>query len=339
MPRTIPVVLAALLAFSSAGARAQTAAELALQQVAGLAPQLALMAGSTANLQSLAAGLVLGQPIVLTAVTPDGIAQTVTLSPTAAMTPAAAAQVLEQTRQVLITRGIASPTPEQIGVALTGGTLPTPVGNALVAGTLTGTVNPAAMQVQRQVAGLAPLAGSSTNLQNLTTGLTSGRPITLTGTTVGGTPTSTTFSVPGGPMSAFEASQALQFAGQLLAAQGIVNPTPEQIRAALLGGTVSGPAGPVSLRGVLEGRGTAQTAISGFGTSTSPSVNTSASPLVGTSTSPTTAPGSATAAPVTPTIPDRAATAGREASAPSTPTALAPTNGAPSPAVQLQGRR
>lgn len=339
MPRPAAVALATLLVLVPAGARAQTAAELAVQQVAALAPQLALLAGSTANLQSLAAGLVLGQPIVLTAVTPDGIAQTVTLAPASAMAPAAAAQLLEQTRQMLITRGIASPTPEQVGVALTGGTLPTPVGNALVAGTLTGTVNPAAMQVQRQVAGLAPLAGSNANLQSLTQGLTSGTPITLTGATPGGTPTSTTFSAPGGAMSAFEASQALQFAGQLLAAQGIVNPTPDQVRAALLGGTVTGPAGQVSLRGVLEGRGTAQTAISGSGTSDSPTVSTSASPIIGTSASPTTVPGSATGAALGPTVPDRPAAGAREASAPSPAAAAGPSNGAPSPAVQLQGRR
>jgi hypothetical protein len=363
MPRLAPLVLTAFLVISSAGARAQTAAELAAQQVTGLAPQLALLAGSAANLQALAAGLVLGQQIVLTAVTPDGIAQTVTLTPPAAMTPAAAAQLLERTRQALITRGIASPTPEQVAVALTGGTLPTPVGNTLVTGTMTGTVNPAAMQVQRQVAGLSSLSGSSATLESLTTGLTTGRPITLTGTTATGTPTSVTFTAPGGPMNAFEASLALQFAGQLLASQGIVNPTPEQIRAALLGGTVTGPAGPVALRGVLEGRGTAQTAISGFGTSTSPAVNTSASPILGTSASPTTVPGASpstgggastgSSAAVNRSFGTSAAAAAPSAVLPatgSTPGTLptlggvpasagATSNGAPSPAAQMQGRR
>ena len=326
MTKTLAAVLASLALASPFAARSQTApdtaAQLATQQVLALAPQLALLAGSAANMQALAAGLVLGRSIVLNATTLDGISQTVTIAPQATLTPVAAAQVLENTRQALIVRGIGTPTPEQVGVALTGGTLTTPVGSQIVSGTLTGTVNPAAMQVTRQVAGLAPFGSSSANLQSLTTGLTTGRPITLAGTTPAGAPTTLTFGVPGGAMSAFEASQALQFAGQLLAAQGIVNPTPEQVRAALLGGVVQGPASVVTLRGVLEGRGTVQTATSATGTSFSPTVNTSASQVTGTSFSPTVVPPPGPATP--------SATPG------TTPPA---NNGAPSIAVQMQGRR
>jgi hypothetical protein len=298
-------------------ARAQLApAQLAAQQVTALAPQLALLAGSPANLQALAAGLVLGQPIVLTATTPDGITQTVTLAANAAMTPLVAAQVLEGTRQALITRGIAAPTPEQVGATLVGGTLATPLGNTLVSGTLTGSVNPAAMQIQRQVAGLAPGAGTNANpnLQALNNGLTTGAPITLTGNDLAGAASSLTFQVPGGPMTQLEASQTLAFASQLLASQGIVNPSADQIRAALLGGEVLTPTGPRALRGVTEGRGTVQTAISTFGTSFSPSVSTSTSPVFGTSFSPTVTPGQPGA------------------------TGAGP-NGPPSIAAQLQGRR
>lgn len=316
MTKILSFVVVTLILLAPAASRAQTPAELAAQQVNALAPQLALLAGSASNFQSLAAGLVLGQPIVITATGGDGIVQTVTLAPPVAMTPSAAAQTLERARQALIVRGIAAPTPEQVGVALTGGTLPTPVGNTLVTGTLTGTINPAAMQIQRQPVGLSPVGGTPANLQSLTTGLTSGRPITLTGTTPAGTPTTLTFNVPGGPLTPIEAAQALQFAGQLLASQGIANPTPEQTRAALLGGSVAGAGGPVNLRGVLEGRGTVQTAVSGFGTSFSPIVNTSASPIFGTSFSPT-----------FPTP-----------SAPGAPAAAGP-NGAPSIAAQMQGRR
>jgi hypothetical protein len=281
MPRIPAVLVLASSLFLSQAAHAQlTPAQLAAQQVSAIAPQLALLAGSPANLQALAAGLVLGQPIVLTATTPDGITQTVTLAANAAMTPQTAAQVLEAARQALITRGIAAPTPEQVGAILVGGTLATPLGNTLVPGTLTGTINPAAMQVQRQVAGLGGAAGTSANLQALQQGLTTGTPIRLTGGTPAA-PTVLTFQVPGGRMSEFEATQAIGFAGQLLAAQGIVNPTPAQIRAALVGGSVLTPSGVVALRGVLEGRGAAQTAISTFGTSTSPSVATSASPIFG----------------------------------------------------------
>jgi hypothetical protein len=319
MTRFLPLALALSVLASSGAALAQTTpAQLAAQQVTALAPQLVPFAGSLANLQSLAAGLVLGQPVTLIATTPDGITQTVTLAAPPAVSPQVAAQQLERTRQALITRGIATPTPEQIGVALTGGTLPTPLGNVIVPGTLTGSVNPAGMQIQRQVAGLSPVGGSTQNLQNLTTGLTQGTPITLTGTTPAGAPTSLTFQVPGGRMSPLEASQMLQFAGQLLASQGIVNPTPEQTRAALLGGTVATPNGNVALRGVLEGRGTVQTAVSNPGTSFSPTVNTSASPVFGTSFSPTFP---------TPGLPGSASAGGSDR------------NGPPSPAAQMQGRR
>lgn len=317
MTKITPVLALVLALVLPQAARAQlTPAQLATQQVAALAPQLALLAGSPANLQALAAGLVLGQPIVLTATTPDGITQIVTLAPPAPMTPQAAAQMLETARQALVTRGIAAPTPEQIGVTLVGGTLATPLGNTLVTGTLSGSLNPAAMQVQRQVAGLAPTGGSSANLQALMNGLTTGAPITLAGSTPAGAPTTLTFRVPGGPMSQFEAAQALGFAGQLLASQGIVNPTPEQVRAVLLGGAVRTPAGTIAVRGVLEGRGTAQTAISTFGTSFSPTVSTSASPVFGTSFSPTT---------LNPAQPGATGAAGP--------------NGPPSIAAQMQGRR
>lgn len=286
MTRTAAVFGLALSLFLPHGANAQlTPAQLAAQQVSAIAPQLALLAGSPANLEALAAGLVLGRPIVLTATTADGITQTVTLAPNAAMSPQAAARLLEATRQALVTRGIASATPEQVGAMLVGGTLATPLGNTLVAGTLSGSVNPGAMQVQRQVAGLGGAAGTSANLRALQQGLTTGTPIRLTGATPAA-PAALTFQVPGGPMSEFEATQAIGFAGQLLAAQGIVNPTPQQIRAALVGGTVLAPSGVVALRGVLEGRGTAQTAVSTFGTSFSPTVGTSASPSFGTSAGP-----------------------------------------------------
>src|SRR5205814_116243 len=50
--------------------------------------------------------------------------------------------------------------------------------------------------------------------------------------------------------------QALQLASQLLFSQGITNPTPEQIRVALMGGTVASGFGTnVQLQGVLQSRG------------------------------------------------------------------------------------
>lgn len=50
-----------------------------------------------------------------------------------------------------------------------------------------------------------------------------------------------------------QAQEVLLLAPQLLASQGIQDPTPEQLRAALVGGAVATPSGAkVSLRGVLD---------------------------------------------------------------------------------------
>jgi hypothetical protein len=333
MSKPLSIFAVALMLALPTSAFSQQTPQAIGQQITGIAPQLTAFAGSPANLQALSAGLVQGVPIVLSATTADGITQTVTIFPVAAMTVQNAAIALERARQLLITRGVGAPTPEQIGVALVGGTLSAPLGSSLVNGVLTGTANPAAMQVQRQVAGLQPGGASSANLQNLTTGLTQGSAVTLSGTGPSGQPQTLTFTPPGGPMSALEAGQALQLAGQILAAQGLINPTPEQIRVAFLGGTLSTGNGIVAVRGVLEGRGTPAVSTIGstvgtsaspiIGTSASPIVSTSASPLFGTSDSPAR---NTSVSPLfgTSNTPGGAAT-GR--------------NGPPSPAAQIQGRR
>ena len=275
----------------------------AAQQVQLLAPQLVAFSGSTANFQSLANGLVQGTPFTISGATPEGLLQTATITPSAGMTPSQAAQTLESARQLLITRGIAQPTAQQIGVALAGGALPTPLGTFQTPGTLTGTINTAALQVQQQPALATPFAGSAANLQSLSTGLTRGGAISLSSANG----QAVTFNAPGGAMSPLEASQTLQLANQLLVSQGITNPTPDQIRAALLGGRVATPfGGNVQLRGVLEGR--ASPASPTF-TTVNPTFTTSNPTFTTTNPSLTSSTG---------------------ASAP---------NGGPSPAAQMQGRR
>src|SRR4051812_41638103 len=340
MARSIAVILLFLVSVSELWAQTTNAA----QQVQLLAPQLVAFSGSSANFQNLATGLVQGTPITITGLTPDGLLQTVTVTPSAAMTPAQAAQTLEAARQLLISRGIAQPTAQQIGVALTGGALPTPLGTFQTPGALTGTINTAALQVQQQPALVTPFAGSAANLQSLSAGLTQGGAISLSsaaGQTV-------TFNAPGGAMSPLEANQTLQLASQLLVSQGITNPTPEQIRAALLGGTVPTPFGTnVLLRGVLEGRGspaspTFTTANPTFTTSNptftgaNPTFTTTNPSLSGTNPAFTSAtPGitpSATPGFASPpgAFPGTATGSSSGASAP---------NGPPSPAAQMQGRR
>lgn len=98
--------------------------------------------------------------------------------------------------------------------------------------------------------GYTDFAGSSSNLQSLASGLRSGSSITLTDTT--GAP-SVTFTPPTKPMGYGNITRALDFANRDLAAAGITNPTPEQVSAALMGGTVINAQGQATtLDGVLQ---------------------------------------------------------------------------------------
>ncbi|MGE5639155.1 MAG: hypothetical protein ACM30H_03610 [Clostridia bacterium] len=133
MPRLATLALAAALCMPPlAGAQTQDIPAI----VSALAPQLVNFTGSTANFQNLVNGLAQGTPVTLVALTADGFQQTATFTPTSALTPTQIAQTLEQARQALIVRGIAAPTPEQIGVSLLGGRLATPSGTSTVAALL-----------------------------------------------------------------------------------------------------------------------------------------------------------------------------------------------------------
>lgn len=328
--RRAAVVLAFLLISFGANAQSNPA-----QQVQLLAPQLAAFSGSAANFQALANGLVQGTPITLQGVTPDGLLQTVTLTPSPALTPAQAAQTLESARQLLITRGIAQPTAQQIGVALMGGALPTALGTFQTAGVLSGTINPGALQVQQQPSPLAALGSSPANVRSLTTGLTTGGAISLSSASG----PATTFTVPGGALTPLEANQTLLLANQLLLSQGITNPTPQQIQAALLGGPVATPFGTnVQLRGVLQGRGSSPA--SPTFTTTNPTFTTSNPTFTTTNPTFTTANPSFTSPSPTSGTPGitPSATPGFAQPGISSVGASGP-NGPPSPAAQLQGRR
>jgi hypothetical protein len=142
MAKQIKAVAAVLaLAFSIPGL-SQTAAPFAVEStvvpaavtVQQLAPQLVDFAGSLTNFQSLVNGLALGLPVTLVTLTPEGLTQTVTFTPSTGMTPLAIARTLEIARQNLIARGIARPTAQQLGVALAGGILPTAAGALLITG-------------------------------------------------------------------------------------------------------------------------------------------------------------------------------------------------------------
>jgi len=131
------VLLLAALALSAA-ASAQTAqfqvgSQPALE-VQRLAPQLVAFAGGDVNFANLVNGLALGLPVTLTSATAPGVTQVVTFTPAGTMSVTQIAQLLESARQSLIARGIATPTAEQLGTVLTGGTLSTAVGTTPVTG-------------------------------------------------------------------------------------------------------------------------------------------------------------------------------------------------------------
>ncbi len=279
------VPMIAVLSLGTA-AFAQTPIPSPALQVQRLAPQLLAFSGSSANFESLVNGLTTGVPVTLTTVGADGGVQIVTFFPGTAFTATDAARNLEAARQSLISRGIALPSAQQLAIALMGGTLATPSGSAQVTGVVSGNAGGTSVEIRNErAAAPAPASGagpnlSQANLQALRTGLAQGTAVTLAG--AGG---SVTFAPPGGPMSAFEANQALQLASVLLAQQGILEPTPEQLRVALLGGNLGPEAGNVALQGVLQGRVRNTSDSRLFGTSAS-RVGTSDSRVIGTSDTP-----------------------------------------------------
>jgi len=92
-------------------------------------------------------------------------------------------------------------------------------------------------------------AGSDSNAQSLVDGLRSGKSITLSSS--GG---STTFTPPTKPMGYGNVNIALALAEASLSQQGITDPTPQQLQAALMGGTVTTSSGTTKLDGILQSR-------------------------------------------------------------------------------------
>jgi hypothetical protein len=174
------------------------------------------------NLQSLFAGLTQGTEVTLVTPLANGMAEVTSFTPPGRFSAADAAGALERARQQLAALGVAQPSGQQLAVALVGGTVDIPAGRTQLGGVLPpGTQRPA-IRSQLVAAGALPQG-----------------------------------QVPGAGGAALthaEVAQALQLATQQLALHGIVNPTAEQIRIAMFGGTLTPPAGPmVLLPGVVPG--------------------------------------------------------------------------------------
>lgn len=182
----VRLLLAAALATACHAVLAQAPAVPPAISVQRLAPQLVSFAGSEANFQSLVNGLANGTQVQLFTVLPNGFVQTVTFTPTAALTPAQVAQILETARQQLIGLGIGAPTAEQLGFALMGGVVPTALGGTQVPGALNPqspqTLPSPAAQIQGQASAgaTAPTTTGVTNTVNVQT--TPGTASVATGT-------------------------------------------------------------------------------------------------------------------------------------------------------------
>jgi len=152
MPSSVRIGLVAALAIACHGALGQTTTVPPAITVQRIAPQLVQFVGSQANFQNLVSGLAQGTPVQLFTALPDGSTQVVTFTPAAPLPADQIAQALERARQQLIGLGIATPTGEQVAIALTGGTVPTALGGSQVTGALPATPPAAAVQAQTSVA-------------------------------------------------------------------------------------------------------------------------------------------------------------------------------------------
>ena len=171
------------------------------------------------NLQNLLAALETGAPVTLITPLTSGMSQVTSFSAQKRMASAEALAYLDRARGELMRLGVQQPTAEEIARMLAGGPLVVPAGNVTLPGLLNVAGIPASI-VSQQVAA---------------------------GTPVNGTPGYGT-SAAGGSAAVPAREQAIRE----LAALGIINPSEDQIRTALVGGTITTVNGVYQLPGVLS---------------------------------------------------------------------------------------
>jgi hypothetical protein len=179
------------------------------------------------NFQNLLTGLTQGLEVTLLTPLSDGTVEVTNFFPPGRMTVASAAASIEQARATLASFGIEEPTGAQLAAALVGGTLYVPSGSTRLAGVLPPGQRPGSFTAQIVAAGalpqVAPPAGDAA---------------------IGGSAAAGASAPPSG--------MAIQLANQRLAELGITQPTPDQVRAMLEGGTVMTPSGQsLTLPGLL----------------------------------------------------------------------------------------
>jgi hypothetical protein len=144
-----------------------------------------------------------------------------------------------------------------LGAASTAGAAETSTGTTSSSSTATSsTLSPGESKVIGKTADTyTAFAGSRTNAENLATGLRQGSEITLTENGTNGGTTTTTFTPPTKPMGHGNVDKALALSSQQLANAGVAQPTAEQIKTSMMGGTITNDAGQsIELQGVLQMR-------------------------------------------------------------------------------------
>lgn len=191
------------------------------------------------HLQSLFIGLTEGIEVTLMTPLANGMAEVTSFRPPARLSGAEAAGAIEIARRQLAALGVAQPTGQQLAVALVGGTVDVPSGRTQLGGVLP--QGPAQASIRTQIV------------------------------TAGALPQGQLPGAAGAALTHAEVAQALQLATQQLAMHGIANPTAEQIRVAMFGGTITPPSGPlVVLPGVVPGAAVATTPSGAVGGSAPP---------------------------------------------------------------------
>jgi len=178
--------------------------------------------GQTAdpNLQNLLAALETGAPVTLVTPLTTGMSQVTSFSAPTHMSDAEARAYVENAKVELARLGVQRPSAEEIARMLAGGPLVVPAGSVTVPGLL-GLAGIPASIASRQVAAGTPVNGAAGYGQAAAGG-----------------------SAPAQPVPARE--QAIE----QLAALGIINPSEDQIRTALVGGSITTVNGVYQLPGV-----------------------------------------------------------------------------------------
>jgi|1185.fasta_scaffold02527_3 hypothetical protein len=172
------------------------------------------------NLQNLLTSLTTGSATTLVTPLRNGMAQVTTFQPGTRLSAAQANLMISQARDSLRALGETQPSAEEIARMLAGGPIELQSGRIQTTGMLRSAGWPAAISSQVMAAS-APLPSAAAN------------------------------AAAGGSAPSPAVNAAREEAIQQLAALGILNPSEQQIRTALVGGTITTLNGAYELRGIL----------------------------------------------------------------------------------------